>query len=1348
MRCLFTAAIMALTPCLTIAVEPTPQQLEFFESNIRPILVQHCYECHNSGGTAEGGLSMDHRAALLKGGESGPLLVVGKPQESLLIKILRHEVEGQEMPQGGSKLSANIIANFERWIRDGAVDPRDHPPRPEELAAATSWDAVMDRRKQWWSLQPITDPAIPTGGNWSAAAHPVDQFLRQKMHEHGLEPAAEADRATLIRRLSQVLLGLPPSPEEIAAFVPDDTPDAYERLVDRMLASPHFGERWARHWMDWFRYAETHGSEGDPAIPFAWQYRDYLIRAINADVPYDQLIREHVAGDLLTEPRINHVLGLNESLIGIAQYRFVQHGFAPTDALDEKVRFTDNQIDVLTKALLGLTVSCARCHNHKFDAISQTDYYALFGILGSCRPATITIDSPERQQLHRQELVELKQSIRRELAAVWASEIPDVIAGLRTGDGRWGTLIDEAKAPTHPLHAWRELRGLSGDEFASKWQELSEVMEQSQQRLSDRQRRWVLGKTDDASAWTRHGSGMLDDQPAAGGEFLIRPDGEVAIDGILPSGAYSGLLSTRHSGHFSSPRFKFDMHEVYVRTLGDGEARSRYVVQNYPRRGTVYPVANLNGGKLAWQKWNLDYWQGDEGHLEFSTAADQAVELSTGTERSWFGVTEVVFVNDGQQPPADEPAEFNHWLLELDAPQSADELLAGYTTALTAAVAAFGEQQMTDQQVLFLRHFVRNSLLPVTLAELDSVRPLIEQYRQLEAQIRVPTRAPGIVEGDPFDQPLFVRGDHRQPSEAVPRRFLEAFDAAPYATNSSGRLSLAQSLLDPQNPLLSRVLVNRLWHHVFGRGIVATPDNFGSMGREPTHPELLDWLATQFQSAGPQQYSFKQMLRLLVTSHAFRQSVTASELALRADPDNQWLSHWPVRRLEAEAIRDSLLVTTGQLDRTLHGPPVGDNSPRRSIYLNIRRNNMPELLTTFDAPVPFSTVGRRDVTNVPAQSLSLLNDPFLIELAGRWVRQTQETGDVAERVAQMFSVAFGRRPTEHEHAALQSYLTSTERSREAVRNEMQRIEGELHEVRESFDGLQQPVRERILTARMLDSAAPMSIDLKPIARWDFDDDARDAVGELHGTLQGNARIEDGALVLDGSSQMVTQPLTKLLQAKTLEAWVQLDDLNQRAGGVMTVQTADGVTFDSIVFAEQAPAQWLSGSNNFRRTKPFQGTNETEASENPVHIAITYAADGTITAYRNGQPYGQPYQSDGPKKFAAGGSVVLFGLRHSPPTGNRFLKGRITQARLYDRALTSDEVAASASGDPRYISPSQLAAAMTPDELAERERLQRQALSLQAQLAGYSEADRSDDPNRAWQDLAMALINFKEFLYIR
>ncbi|MEO1996565.1 MAG: DUF1549 domain-containing protein, partial [Planctomycetaceae bacterium] len=394
-------------------------QLEFFETRIRPVLVERCYACHNSSKTAEASLTLDHRAGMLKGGDGGAIIVPGQAGRSRLLRILRHELPGLEMPQDDGKLSKSVIADIETWIDMGAPDPRNKPPTLQELTRATSWEAIFEKRKAWWSFQPVVKPTIPEvrASDWSP--HAVDRFLLAAMERRGLAPAAAADRRGLLRRTTFVLTGLPPTTEQVNAFLADKSPTAFHTAVDQLLASARFGERWARHWMDLVRYCESHGSQGDPELPNAYRYRDYLIRAFNSDVPYDQLVREHLAGDLLPQPRWNSDENFNESAIGPAHLRMVELGFVPVDALEDQVKVVDNQIDVYSKAFLGLTASCARCHNHKFDPISQEDFYALYGIFVSSRPGQVLIDDPELLDRNRRELMQLKHQIRSGLAGAW-----------------------------------------------------------------------------------------------------------------------------------------------------------------------------------------------------------------------------------------------------------------------------------------------------------------------------------------------------------------------------------------------------------------------------------------------------------------------------------------------------------------------------------------------------------------------------------------------------------------------------------------------------------------------------------------------------------------------------------------------------------------------------------------------------------------------------------------------------------------------------------------------------------------------------------------------------------------
>ncbi|MFM8471561.1 MAG: DUF1549 domain-containing protein, partial [Limisphaerales bacterium] len=417
---------------------PTPAQVEFFEKNIRPVLAGECYECHSSA-KKKGGLALDTREGLLKGGESGPALVPGQPDSSLLLQALRHTHPTIKMPKNGAKLDARIVANFAEWIRQGAPDPRAAVPSLSPSTAPSAWADTLAFRRQWWSFQPLAQPTGPTPQNAAWSTNAIDRFLLAAMEPRGLAPNADADPRTFIRRLTFALTGLPPRDEEVETFAlaispslrPSVAPSGQrdgetERrrevlrvAVDKLLASPAFAEHWARHWLDLVRDAETHGSEGDPEIPFAWRYRDYVIRAFANDVPVDQLIREHIAGDLLApaQTRFNAAERLNESRFGLAHFRLVEHGFQPVDSLDEQVKTIDSQFDVLSKAFQGLTVSCARCHDHKFDPVSQRDYYALYGVLASVRPAQVQIDSPEILNQHRAALLTQKARIKSALAA-------------------------------------------------------------------------------------------------------------------------------------------------------------------------------------------------------------------------------------------------------------------------------------------------------------------------------------------------------------------------------------------------------------------------------------------------------------------------------------------------------------------------------------------------------------------------------------------------------------------------------------------------------------------------------------------------------------------------------------------------------------------------------------------------------------------------------------------------------------------------------------------------------------------------------------------------------------------
>ena len=604
------------------------------------------------------------------------------------------------MPPSGALTQGQIDA-LTRWVEMGVPWTADGSA---ELNAARGFN-LEERKRTHWAWQPVRTSSPPQVRNQDWPRGTIDRFLLAGLEENGLEPAPPADRNTLMRRLSFDLRGLPPAPGEIQAFVADTSSDAYAKLVDTFLDSPHFGERWARHWMDLVRYSESHGSEGDPNTPFAWRYRDYLIRALNQDVPYDQLIREHLAGDLLPHPRIDQDLGINESLLATAHFRLVEHGYQPVDPWEDRIKWTDNQIDVISKAFQGLTVTCARCHDHKFDAISQRDYYALFGTFYGARPTQRAIDVPERLNTNRDQLLELKQQIRAGLAEAWLREAGSLTSQLleappkrggtratpcapenpskesREGDpkkasetgaqtGKSGSesslvqlsvpealsaALEKASCePGSPLHAWSELGDKRGSRFRKGWKKLiqetgSKFREQEEFNRANFPTAWDLTGSDYQS-WIGHGSGAPS-RPSRPGEFSVSSQGERVLEGVYPAGVYTHLLSSKHSGVIQSPRFRIDSDNVSLRLLGGGLSSAQLIVENYavPRGGIYHMRIIPQADRMAWFRWDTTYWKGFTGYIELATRGDVTNPKSgDGAEsdpaRSAIGASRIIWV--------------------------------------------------------------------------------------------------------------------------------------------------------------------------------------------------------------------------------------------------------------------------------------------------------------------------------------------------------------------------------------------------------------------------------------------------------------------------------------------------------------------------------------------------------------------------------------------------------------------------------------------------------------------------------------------------------------------------------
>lgn len=997
------------------------EQHDFFETKIRPVLVAECYECHG-GEKQKGGLALHSREALRKGGESGPAVIPGEPEKSLLIQSIRHSDPDLKMPSKAPKLEDRIIADFVAWVKMGAPDPRTAPDG-KRTAPANTWPETLAARRAWWCFQPVDSPSVPEPQNSAWSDHPVDRFLLAKMEAKGLTPAAEADPAVLLRRLSFALTGLPPTAEDAERFVgaaAKDRPSAVAGAADRLLGSTAFGERWARHWMDLVRYAETYGSEHDYLNPHAWRYRDYLVRAFNTDLPYDQFAQEQIAGDLLP-PRWNQALGINEALLGTAWHRMIESYASPVDVKREEVSIIDWQIESLGKNFLGLTIQCARCHDHKFDPISDEDFYALYGVFASSRPTLNILDDPKRLIAQDETLVRLKEKMRSELTQAWRESIRSWPGAIKLAE----------KSSLEPLRALATAK-----DFPKTWAEL-----RARHTAPAASEHIVFADFTggDLGGWRVSGPG-LPEKPSAPGVLSLSQDG--AVRAVYPAGFYSDAVSERHGGSLRSPEFIIEKRKVSVLASGAGKARLRLVIENFQNDLLLFEPVNpdLNSATPKWVTMAIkEQWLGRRARIELLTRDDKtcvgevkdAAAWAAKTDgRSAFGITRAVF-HDGSAPPAPValPAEF--WNA---APTSWDEAATRFAQLMERAVSAWVEGRASDEQARLLQAALESNLL--------SNKPppqLVSEFRTSEEKIPFATRAPGVRDdGSAYDAALFPRGDHLVPGPTIRRRWLEVLGGAPLGKADSGRLALAKEVTRRENPLTARVMVNRVWQHLFGRGLVATPDNFGRMGEQPTHPELLDHLATKFMEDG---WSVKRLVRYLVTSRAWQTSATASERAREVDPNNLLLSHAEVRRLDAEAIRDSMLALGGNLApghtgpgvlvfyRTqiepTYQPPAGplDGSGRRSLYLEVRRNFPNEFLTVFDFPKPNTPAGRRTETNVPAQSLALLNDPFVRHQAGLWGKRVaglESTDD--QRIRRMYLEAFARPPTNEELGRAVAFL--------------------------------------------------------------------------------------------------------------------------------------------------------------------------------------------------------------------------------------------------------------------------------------------------------------------------------------
>lgn len=865
---------LALSPLS--AAEPTAADVEFFEQRIRPVLVEHCYSCHSVDAKQQnkwkGGLLLDTRDGSRKGGETGPAVVPNDVGRSLLIAALRHQ-GGLEMPPSG-KLPDAVIADFVKWIEAGAADPRDGAT---SRTVAIDWDAA----KSHWAFQPPQRHAVPavTDPNWPKTE--IDYFVLAALEAKGLRPVSPAAKRTWLRRVTFALIGLPPTAEELQDFEQDDSPQATERVIDRLLASPHYGERWARHWLDVARYADDKALAFVNPWPHSHRYRDWVVRALAEDLPYDEFLRLQLAGDLMPGPVDDYtrrLAGLGFQGLGAVYHKGNVGEQVKADEIDDRV-------DTLTRGLLGLTVACARCHDHKYDPIPTRDYYSLAAAYNGAGWDEVQLASPE------------------EIA-------------------RYQAWDKAAKDKQTQLNQWLEARGRDVGQAA----------------LKDAERLLLV-------AWQTR---MLQ------ANKVTFDDAKIAEQEKL-----SALFLSRC--------------RKFVESIGGGQPPA--------------PLAEW-AGVVA-----------DESKQPQIDGANVVVpdRLREATAKLVREIHEALGLRDkSEKLTAEQDALLKAIWLDGKAP---------FAVSAKEAVDLLTPDQKSE-----------HAAQQAAIAEHAKVAP------------PQPPRAHGVTGGG-GPMKIFIRGNVLRPGDVAPPGFLQVLrdSTSPgSAADKFTRLDLAHAIATRENPLTARVIVNRVWQQHFGRGLVATPSNFGQLGERPTHAELLDTLAVRFMDAG---WSLKWLHREILGSATYHLAADFDNRSAAVDPDNRWLWRFAPRRLDIEGWRDAVLVTSGRLNRTLGGPSTSLAEPahvRRTLYGKISRLEPDKLLVAFDFPDANVSSERRHTTIVPQQQLFVLNSEFMVtsarEFAARIV--SSSAGD-AERIAWGYQAAFGRAPTPDEAAAALAFVRST-----------------------------------------------------------------------------------------------------------------------------------------------------------------------------------------------------------------------------------------------------------------------------------------------------------------------------------
>ncbi len=922
---------------LTVAHAQSPSAPDYFELKIRPLLATNCYSCHTD--SALGGLRLDSRESMLKGGGRGPSLVPGDPEKSILIQAVRQTDAKLKMPMG-SKLKDSEVADLVAWVKAGAVWPKSDVPLT--TTKTNGKYVIPPERKAFWSLVPLKDPQPPTVRDVKWAKSSIDKFILARLEKDGMKPVRPASKHDLLRRATLDLTGLPPTPEEIAAFDKDTSPDAFAKVVDRLLASPHYGERWGRVWLDVARFGEDDYRSLNPNprgyFPYAnaYIYRDWVIQAFNDDLPYDQFVKAQLSGDLLDE-KIRYKYLPATGFLGLGPWYF-DNGAVEVTRADER----HDRVDVVTRGFLGLTVACARCHDHKYDPIPQTDYYSLAGVFKntSYREYPLAPKAVVEEHLKIEAEVEKKQKVLQEMQTALSASLSESLA-FQTANYLQGVyqvvgqkkerdaIVEARKLDYELLERWIVYLGKTTDKYHDKeaWQALM--------------KKAVAAPAMGGGGRGGNGGGGGGRGGGPGASTAVPPDVK-KLSEEFQAKVVKAMLARKELD---------DENQIITAKSLEGTTKKKRANKpnEFITNDDFCPGCGLRLKNMAEEESN--FWT-EIFQRELRDSDDPTVDLANGAKAPKPGVL-----------------LFRGWGLESRVGPEAQARMASVKADIEAA-----------------------------RKKLDPSYPYIHGVQDVEK---------------PADLELALRGNPNTLGDVVPRHFLSILskDEPQPFKQGSGRLELAEDIL--KQPIAMRVIVNRVWKGHFGTGIVDTPSNFGIGGERPTNPDLLDHLAMQFMKDG---MSIKKLHRTIMLSATYQLSAENDPLNFAKDAGDRL--YWRVerKRMDAEQIRDAVLMVAGNLDTALGGPSQ-ELTPAfkgRTVYGKVSRYKLDEYLQLFDFPSPNISAEKRFTTTVPLQRLFLMNSDFMQVESEELAKRVAGEPDNRARIRKVYMLAYGRDPSEEE----------------------------------------------------------------------------------------------------------------------------------------------------------------------------------------------------------------------------------------------------------------------------------------------------------------------------------------------